>query len=517
MDYPLVPALGRRSFLGLAVATTALVGLGTAGCTPSISSRNGSNRLRVATNDGTTLDTLDPLRQERRMQRIIVCMVFESLVDLDKSMRPVARLAESFETPDGGVTWDFKLRNGITFHDGKPLTPEDVIYSISRALDPNVASGNSLAGQLKGILRPQGIRAVDDRTVRFALDKKYVFFPNAMATQFARIYRAGTKDFAKPVGTGPFVFESFAPGQSFAATRFDKYWGDAPKVERVDVINYAEDSTRLSALINGDVDVLFDLATPSAPEVSTAKGLNIIEDKEAQWIAFALDTTVAPFNNPDVVRAIKMAVDRDRVIKVGLGGYGNLGYDEPIESINVFFADLPRPKYDPDAAKEILAQAGHRNGLRLPTLEVFDLPLVVNAALILQQQLKAVGIQFDIKRVSQTTYYDTTWLKSPFYSNTYARRNAGEILELCFTSNGAWNMSKRKDPEIDAAIEAAAKTTDVEEQKKHYAVAERLIAERDSTVIPVQASRLIAVAANVAGVVPDPVYFLDLRKAAVSS
>lgn len=517
MDHPIAPALERRRFLGLAAAATAVVGLGTAGCTPNTSPSSGSSRLKVATNDGTTQDTLDPLRQAHRMQRITVCMVFESLLDLDQSMRPIARLAESFETPDDGLTWDFKLRSGIIFHDGKPLTPADVIYSISRALDPNVASGNSLAGQLKGILRPQGMRALDDRTVRFALDKKYVFFPNAMATQFARIYRAGTTDFAKPVGTGPFVFESFTPGQSFAATRFDKYWGDAPKVERVDVINYADEATRLSALINGDVDVLFDLATASAPEVSAAKGLTIIEDKDAQWIAVALDTTVAPFNNPDVVRAIKMAVDRDRVIKVGLGGYGNLGYDEPIAAVDFFFADLPQPKYDPDAAKDLLVKAGHGNGLKLPTLEVFDLPLITNVALIVQQQLKAVGIQFDIKRVSQATYYDTSWLKSPFYSNTYARRNADEILELCFTSDGDWNMSKRKDPEIDAAIEAAAKTTDIEKQKKHYAVAAKLIAERDSTVIPVQASRLTAVAANVSGVVPHPVYFLDLRKAAFST
>ncbi|MFH8739246.1 ABC transporter substrate-binding protein [Streptomyces sp. NPDC017964] len=133
-----------------------------------------------------------------------------------------------------------------------------------------LGTGSSVAGQLKGNLRSQGMYAVDDRTVRFALDKKYVYFPNAMATQFVRIYRAGTKDFAKPVGTGPFVFESFAPGQSFAATRFDKYWGDAPKVERVDVINYAEDSTRLSALINGDIDVLLGCRRDSVAGVGRA-------------------------------------------------------------------------------------------------------------------------------------------------------------------------------------------------------------------------------------------------------
>ncbi|ARE38174.1 hypothetical protein A0W34_32430 (plasmid) [Rhodococcus sp. BH4] len=160
-----------------------------------------------------------------------------------------------------------------------------------------------------------------------------------------------------------------------------------------------------------------------------------------------------------------MSVDRDRVIEVGLGGYGTLGDDQPIASGNVYFANLPRPAYDPDAAKGILAQAGYGDGLRLPALEVFDLPLITNVALIVQQQLKDVGIQFDIKRVSQATFYDTSWLKAPFWSNTFARRPADEILKLCFTSDGKWNMSKRKDPEIDAAIEAAAETADLELQK----------------------------------------------------
>ncbi|MFH8739236.1 ABC transporter substrate-binding protein [Streptomyces sp. NPDC017964] len=516
MDQYPVPPFRRRRFLGLAAAT-AVVGLGTVGCTPSTGSSKAGGRLKIATSDASPNDTLDPLRLERTTQILAACMIYESLTDLDKNMKPVGRLAESFETPDGGVTWDFKLHSSVTFHDGKPLTPDDVIFSISRALDPNEGSGNSLATQLKGILRPQGIRAVDGKTVRFVLEKTYVPFPSAMATRFARIYRAGTKDFARPMGTGPFVFESFKPGQSFAATRYDKYWGGAPKLDGVEAVNYANESTRLSAFMDSDVDLMFNLEAASAPDILAAKGHTLLQEKNAQWIPLALDTTVKPFNDPNLVRAIKLAVDRDQVIKVGLGGYGSLGYDNPIASNDFFSARLPQPTHDPDAARKLLARAGYGNGLKLPTLTCLDFGPVTSMALVLQQQLQAVGIRFDITRESAATFWTDSWLKKPFYSNTYTRRVPDEILELCFTSNGGWNMSRRKDRDIDAAIKSAAKTTDVAKQKQQYAIAQRLIAQRDSTIVSAHQHRLSALAAKVSGVDTNPVHYFDLRKAGVST
>ncbi|WP_080606233.1 ABC transporter substrate-binding protein [Rhodococcus opacus] len=519
MSHPVVPTLGRRQFVGLVAAAAAVVGLGSiSACSSNTSPSNGGpsngSRLRISTADGSTNDSLDPLRVERLMQNLCVSMIFEALIDIDQDMRPVGRLAESFGTPDGGATWDFTLHRNIMMHDGEPLTSEDVRFCIARALDPNEGSGNSLAGQLKGILRPQGIIAVDDRTVRFVLDKKYVFFPTAMATRFSRIYRAGTKNFDRPVGSGPFMFKSFKPGQSFVATRFDKYWDGAPGVERVEVNNYPEESTRLASFLDGDDDVMMNLDTSSAPAILAAGDRTIIEEKDSQWVPVALDTTVAPFDNPDVVRAIKLAVDRDQVVAHAMGGYGSIGYDEPIPADDNFFAGLPLPTYDPDAARDLLAKAGYGNGITLPTLEVLDLPVVLSMVLVLQQQLKDVGIRFDINRVPAATYWSTSFLQRPFYSNALSRRStADETLKLFFSSDGAWNMSKRKDPEIDQAIESAANTTDIEEQKRQYTIAQRLIAERDSTIVSAHAARLSAVGANVSGVTANPVHTLDVRKA----
>ena len=131
------------------------------------------------------------------------------------------------------------------------MTPADVVFSITRALDPDAGSGNSLAGQLEGILRPAGIKAVDDHTVRFSLEQAYVFFPNAMATRFARIYKAGTTEFTRPVGTGPFRFVSLTPGREFVAERNSAFWRNKVALDRVVITNVTEDASRVSSLLAG--------------------------------------------------------------------------------------------------------------------------------------------------------------------------------------------------------------------------------------------------------------------------
>jgi peptide/nickel transport system substrate-binding protein len=181
----------RRQFLYLTGAGAAAVGLG--GCRsgagdpgsgPAAGAAGGT--LRILASDGSPNDMLDPLRMERAFQILAAPMIYEALVDLDEQLLPVPRLAESFQPAAGGRSWTFRLRNGVTFHDGSPLTPADVAFSITRALDPDAGSGNSLAGQLEGILRPAGVKTVDDRTVRFDLDQAYVYFPASTSARWPR-------------------------------------------------------------------------------------------------------------------------------------------------------------------------------------------------------------------------------------------------------------------------------------------------------------------------------------------
>jgi peptide/nickel transport system substrate-binding protein len=517
--------VSRRDFIRLAgmgvaafgvAACTGGNGASTATSSPGAASSGAATPggiLRVSAADGSPNDTLDPLRMERAFQILATPKIYESLVDLDEDFQPHPRLAASFEPANGGQRWVFDLQEGVTYHDGSPLTAADVVYCITRALDPEEGSGNSLAGQLEGVLLPSGIKALDDRTIQFDLEKEYVFFPNAMATRFARIYQEGTTDFTRPNGTGPFRFVSFTPGQRLVTERNPDYWRGEVLLDRYELTNVTDDAARISSLLAGDLDLIFEIALASAPDITSSTDHTLLEQANAAWIPLGIDSTVEPFDNPDLVRAIKLAVDRQQVIDNAYGGFGSIGYDTPVAEQDAYFAGLPTPMRDLDAAREALADAGYPNGVDLPTLIPVDVPNVVAFATVVQQQLAEVGIRFDVERESSATYWDDTWLVKPYYSNDYLRRHPDEIMKLVWLSNGPWNMSKREDPEIDAAIVAAGQTTDFDEQKEQYGIAQRLIAERDTTVIPAHLPRLSGMSARLQGVTTNPVYFLDIDQA----
>jgi peptide/nickel transport system substrate-binding protein len=482
---------------------------GTATAAAGAGASGGS--LRILAADGSPNDTLDPLAMERSFQILAAPLIYEALVDLDEQLIPQPRLAESFESVDQGKTWTFVLRSGVTFHDGSPLTAADVAFSITRALDPEAGSGNSLAGQLEGILLPAGIVVVDDVTVRFDLETAYVFFPNAMATRFARIYRADTTDFTNPIGTGPFMFTSFEPGQRFVAKRNPDFWRNEVLLDEVVISNVADDAARIATLLAGDADLVFEIPLGSAPDITSADGYTVLEQPNARWLSLALDSTVAPFDQPEVVQAIKLALDRQQIIDNALGGYGTIGYDTPIAAEDKFFGGLPVPERDVDAAKALLASAGHPDGLDLPAvIGLSDEASTMAFLQVAQQQLAEAGIRFEITPESGATYWDNSWLIKPAYSNTYLRRHPDEILKLVFLSAGSWNQSKRTDADIDAAITAAGETTVLDEQIASYTTAQELIAANDTTVIPAHFPRLSGMSASVTGITTNPVFLLEL-------
>jgi peptide/nickel transport system substrate-binding protein len=490
------------------------IGLSACGSDPGPSGPSAGGTLRILASDGGTNDTLDPLRMERAFQILAAPLIYESLVDLDEQLLPKPRLAESFEPSDGGKTWTFRLRSGVTFHDGSPLTTADVVSSLARALDPEAGSGNSLAGQLQGILSPGGIKVVDDRTIRCELDQVYVFFPNAMATRFARIYKANTTNFTRPVGTGPFKFVSLIPGREFVGERNPTFWRNRVSLDRVVISNVAEESSRVSTLLAGDADLIFEIALASAPDIKNAEGFGILEQPNARWLSLALDSTVAPFNKPEVVKAVKLALDRRQIIANALGGYGTIGYDTPVAASDPWFGNLPTPARDVAVAKQLLAAAGYPNGLDLPAIVGLSDETATMAFLqVAQQQLREAGIRFEIVPESGATYWDNSWLKKPSYSNTYLRRHPDEIMKLVYLSDGGWHQSKIKNGQIDHAIRSAGQTTSLDEQVSQYTNAQKLIAEKDTTVIPAHLPRLSGISAKVKGVKTNPVYFLEIDQA----
>ena len=511
-------ALSRRTFVkgvGAAAGALGIAGSGVGRLVASAQAKRGGT-LRIAFSDANPEDNLDPaLAQNNFFIPVPQGTMYESLVRLDNNFQPNPQLADSWEPSNDAKTWVFHLKKGIEFHDGSTMTAKDVVWSLRSAMDPQ--SGSTFYAQLKSLLKPENIKAVDDYTVRFDLESPFVFFPNPLGVRNARIFKNGytAADFAKnPIGTGPFRYKSYVPGESFEATRFENYWQSGkPYLDAIQFKNIPEAASKMQALLTGDVDLIdnIEFASNRALEGTNYEALPL---RDAAWHAAICDVRVKPFTDPRVIKAMKLALDRQQVVDVVYAGFASLAADTVIPTSDPFFpSDLKPAARDVGAAKELLKEAGYANGLEIPAplITVFGFG-TNNLAAVLKQQFADAGITISIKE-GGPTFWDTVWLKQPFYIPDFNRRHPSEIFPLISITNAGQWMTHWSNSEFDAAVKAAAQTTDVATQKADYGKAIHLQSANDGIVLPAYASRLHAKAKNLQGVVPNFVSFFDFTDA----
>lgn len=518
-------ALDRRTLLKGAGVTAGAFGLqrfaapgpGVAASPASLRQEAGGT-LRIAFSDANTKDGMNPaLAQDNFFIVPPQSTMYESLVKLDNGFQPNPHLAESWESSDDAQTWTFMLRPGVEFHDGSTMTAADVIYSLQMSMDPQ--SGTTLYAQLKDLLKPENITAVDDSTVQFVLERPFVFFPNPLGTRNARIFKEGmtAEDLAtSPNGTGPFRFEAFVPGESFAATRFENYWQDGkPYLDRIEIKNIPESASKLEALLTGDVDLIDNIEYASSRVLEGEYEALPLPD--GAWHGVICDTRIDPFTDPRVIQAMKMALDRQQVVDLVYAGFASLAVDStiPVSDPN-FPADLTPRARDVEGAKALLAEAGYADGLEIPHAlqTVFGFG-TNNLAAVLKEQWAEAGITISIQEAGPT-FWDTVWMKEPFYIPDYNRRHPSEVFPLISVTNAGQWMTGWSNEEFDAAVVAAAQTTDFEEQKAQYGTAIRLQSANDGIILPAYAPRLHGKRANLQGVWPNFVSFFDFTEASLA-
>ena len=507
----------RRELVKGVGAVAGVLALGAPGRSSTMAAQGSSGGvLRIAFSDALTKDSMNPaISQDNFFIVPPQSTMYESLVKLDNNFQPTPHLAESWEASDDAKTWIFRLKRGIEFHDGSTMTANDVVTSLRASMDPQ--SGTTFYAQLKDLLKPENITEIDDATVQFVLESPFVFFANPLGTRNARVFKAGmtSDDLATaPNGTGPFRYESFVPGESFAATRFEHYWQEGkPLVDRVEIKNIPEAASKLEALLTGDVDLIdnIEYASSRALEGTAYEALPL---PDAAWHGVICDVRVEPFTDPRVITAMKMALDRQQVVDVVYAGYATVAADTVIPLSDPYFpSDLqPRPR-DVAGAKSLLAEAGYPNGLEIthPLLTVFGFG-TNNLAAVLKEQIAEAGITISIQEAGPT-FWDTVWMKEPFYIPDFNRRHPAEIFPLIsITDAGQW-MTHWSNSDFDAAVKAAGQTADFDEQKEYYGKAIRLQSENDGILLPAYAPRLHAKAANLQGVWPNFVSFFDFTDA----
>jgi peptide/nickel transport system substrate-binding protein len=330
-------------------------------------------------------------------------------------------LAETAEPNADGTVWQIKLRAGVTTHNGKTLTTDDAIWSIQQAGDVEAGNYGSPFGNFMDLAT--GLKKVDDVTFEMHLNQP-VGDIGAISRDTSSIVAPmdWNADPAKPIGTGPFKFESFTPGERSLFSRNENYWiGEGkPYLDELEIISILDPAARANALTAGEVDAVENFDFLQAQQLQGNPAVTLLAAPSEWTIPFMTRFDMDPFQDNKVRKAFKYAIDRQATVDSAFFGFGDIGNDQfgkngpPI----YYNSELPQREYDPERAKSLLAEAGFPDGLDV-TLTLSPAcgcqgPEGVNtlAAQAFQQQAKAAGINFDIENITDLDQWNV--LSYPF-------------------------------------------------------------------------------------------------------
>jgi peptide/nickel transport system substrate-binding protein len=477
--------------------------------------RAASSVLRIGIS--TSLATLDPMMTTTGDEYIYDNIVFNGLTRMDASLSVKPDLAESWSHSPDVKTWTFKLRPGVKFHNGDTLVADDVVASFRRMLDP--ASTAPAKGQYEIV---SAVNAPDATTVVFDLKIPYGGFADVLTDRQVKIVpRNALSTLTKtPIGTGPFKFVSYTPGDRVVLAKFDGYFEPGiPKVAGVELRIMPEMSTKIAALKAGDIDILWDLPLDQVKVLSGESNLKVDSVATASWDAAIMNNVIPPFNDVRVRQAFHLAVDKQDVVDLTLFGEG-VPTISPIPPTHPFYAkDLAVPKADPVAARKLLAQAGYPNGLNVTMILAGGRVLRERLGVTLQQLAKPAGFNFQLQTVPYSTYSAQVSGKAPIYTDGFFARPTIDTSTYPFLhSGGSWNeqLWHYKNADVDAALEAGRLSGDMADQKKHYIDFQTALVADPASFFAYAVNFACAYGKNVGGVKTHPMRWFDLREATLA-
>ncbi len=371
--------------------------------------------------------------------------VMEKLTDFGpKTGAAIPQLATSWEPSGSAQVWRVKLREGVVFHNGKPFTADDVIYSFQKILDPTTkASPRSV---LANVLAQDGsgMKKIGPHEIEFRLTMPYATFGNILANQMFIAPAGWVSTASDPyvTGTGPFKIQSFQAGTVTVFARNSDYWdGSKPYLDGMQFISIVDESARLNALLSGQADVAHSLSPASVRAMSGKSNVKPLISKTAHWIPLVMAAQRPPFTDVRVRQAMRLIVDRPEMIKKALSGYGSLGNDLISPFDPMYAKDLPQRHQDLDKAKFLLKQAG-KSGLQV-TLNTSAITAgALESAQVFARQAKGAGVKVTISNSPPNNYFDTVWQRKPFFYDENGDFTIDQGQALFFSSKGPYNETQ---------------------------------------------------------------------------
>ena len=403
---------------------------------------------------GSSKDTLDAHGPVTNPDIARVSNLFEPLLFWDSEYALAPALAESVEPSADALTWTVTLRDGVTFHNGKDVTPDDVVATIQRVADPKAPTSAGVA--LAPIIDLNATKKVDDKTVEIKLKTPYAVLDYLLAEYTFGIVPADY-DPKKPVGTGAFQYQSFTPGKDSVFTKYDGYWGDKAFVNELHIQDFADPSAMVNALQAGQIQTIDNLPY-NLIDTLKGQGGKILESNTGAWVPFTMRVDAKPFSDVKVRQAMRLICDRQQMIDQALSGYGTLGNDLYAPFDPAFAKDLPQREQDIDQAKSLLKSAG-QEGLQVQLFTGDDIGSVAPAtASLFVEQAKQAGV--DVKVVKKNPFYGDDYLSYPFAQDFWNTRNYLPQAAVCALKTGTYNETHFDNAKFAGLIASAQKETD---------------------------------------------------------
>ncbi|CAN5497047.1 ABC transporter substrate-binding protein [soil metagenome] len=448
--------------------------------------------------------SMDPADMHSGDDAYHIFAVYNRLIDIDDNFKVLPELATEWSVSQDGLTWTFKLRDGVKFHSGKDFSSADVVYTFKRLLDEKTGSG---ARAVMEFLDPAGISAPDAKTVVFKTKTAVAELPILITNKFTNIVADGaTADKLRlhEDGTGPFMQEQFTPNAPVRILKKNPSYWDAgkPKADCLRITVAQEAVAAVSALKSGQVDLMLNVDPSVIPSLKDDPSVTLLETGASNSMTISMWVDTKPFDNPKVREAMKLAVDRQAMVDTVLLGFGEVGADSPVPIGNPASFTKEAPKADPEKAKALLAEAGYKDGLKFDLYTAEGVPGMVRMAQVYAEMAKAAGFDINVVVTPAESFWDDVWLKKPIVTSAWSMRPPGEGLAVAYVQTAKWKETHWERPDYDAMLLKANTTVDPAERTKLFQQTGELLAKEGGLILPMFVHQVLALRKGCEGYTP---------------
>jgi peptide/nickel transport system substrate-binding protein len=448
--------------------------------------------LRLGLAGGSTTDSLDPGSWSDTFTFVGFSAVYNTLSEIGVDGTVIPELAERWESSPDARIWTFTLRQGVTFHNGKSLTAEDVVASINHHLgEKSTSAAKTVLGDVAQV------RAQGADTVVFELHSGNADFAYVVADYHLVIMpsKDGVADWQAGAGTGGYRLKAFDPGVRMALERSPDYWKPGrAHFASAELIGIADGAARINALVTGQVDVINKVDLKTVALLKRNPNMVIEETKGAQHYTFPMLCDSQDFRNNDIRLAMKYAINRETLLASILHGYGLVGNDHPIQPGSRFInTALEQRGYDPDKSRFHLRKAGVES-LKV-RLQASDAAYTgaVDASVLFKEQARQAGIDIDVVREPADGFFSNVWMKQPFTTSFwYSSLTADRMFSIGYAKGAAWNETHWDNGRFNQLLNAARGEMNDPLRREMYNEMQALCRDDGGAIVPLFASSVAA-------------------------